>query len=52
MIPNESCVTAPKKRFKARKPCFSMFRERERRSRCAKSLVRGDSDRPVLVGDP
>lgn len=53
MIPNESCVTAPKIRSTNRSSSyFSMFRERERRSRCIKSSVPSDLVRSISVDNP
>ena len=49
MIPNESCVTAPKNLKRKLRVFLSMFRERERRSRCVNSLIRSDHYRSVFV---
>ena len=49
MIPNESCVTAPKNLKRKFRVYLSMFRERERRSRCVNSLIQSDRYRSVFV---
>jgi hypothetical protein len=48
MIPNESCVTAPKNLKRKLRVFLSMFRERERRSRCVKYLIQNPCD-PVWL---
>ena len=45
-------VTAPKKRDQGLLALLSMFRERERRSRSAKSFVPSDPVRPISVDNP
>ena len=39
MVPNEPCVTAPKNLKRVNPRLLSMFRERERRSRCINLAV-------------